>query len=79
MGIDYSLMVAAELRIEPQTAFERHDKLRRLGLIQRVNAVMVQYRKGIAKNKWIKHRNHTYYDLTEKGKKYYRYFKERNR
>ncbi len=74
MGIDYSLMVAAELQIDQRIAFDRHDKLREMGLIQRVNAVMVQYRKKIVKNKWIKHRNHTYYDLTEKGKKYLRYF-----
>lgn len=77
MGIDYSLMVAAELQMDQQIVFDRHDKLRDMGLIQRVNAVMVQYRKNIVKNKWIKHRNHTYYDLTEKGRKYLRYYMER--
>jgi hypothetical protein len=74
MGLDYSLMVAYMLNIDDQTAFDRHDKLRNLGFLQRVKAVMMQYRKNIVKNKWIKHRNHTYYDLTDKGKKYLRYY-----
>jgi len=68
--IDYSLMVANMLRIPGQEAFERHDKLRNLGLLERVNAVMVRYRKNIAPGKWIKHRNHTYYRLTDKGVRY---------
>lgn len=73
-GIDYSLMLAAALPIDKQSAFDRHDKLLKMGLLQRVAPVMVQYRKGIVKNKWIKHRNHTYYDLTAKGKKYLDYY-----
>jgi hypothetical protein len=44
------------------------------GLLRRVDAVMVRYRKGVVDNKWIKHRNHTYYELTEKGKQYLTYF-----
>jgi hypothetical protein len=68
--IDYSLMVAKMLRIPRQEAFERHDKLRNFGLLERVDAVMVRYRKNIAPGKWIKHRNHTYYRLTEKGATY---------
>jgi hypothetical protein len=68
--IDYSLMVAGELRIPKEEAFERHDKLRNLGLLERVDAVMVRYRKNMAPGKWIKHRNHTYYRLTDKGRRY---------
>jgi hypothetical protein len=68
--IDYSLMVAKMLRIPRQEAFQRHDKLRNLGLLERVDAVMVRYRKNIAPGKWIKHRNHTYYRLTHKGARY---------
>jgi len=68
--IDYSLMVASVLRIPKEEAFERHDKLRNLGLLERVDAVMVRYRKNIAPGKWIKHRNHTYYRLTDKGMRY---------
>jgi hypothetical protein len=73
-GIDYSLMLAAALRIDRQTAFDRHAKLLKMGLLQRVPAVMVQYRKNIVKGKWIKHRNHTYYDLTDRGRNYLHYY-----
>lgn len=68
--IDYSLMVAKMLKLPKQEAFDRHKKLRSLKLLKRVDAVMVQYRKGVVDNKWIKHRNHSYYSLTEKGKHY---------
>jgi hypothetical protein len=68
--IDYSLKVAAVLRIDKQEAFERHKKLTDSGLLERVPAVMVRYRKNTAANKWIKHRNHTYYRLTDKGQAY---------
>ncbi len=68
--IDYSLKVARMLGIDKQEAFDRHKKLRELGLLERVEALIVQYRKRIAKNRWIKHRNHTYYELTERGTAY---------
>lgn len=70
MGVDYSLMVAKILKIEPDKVFEHHRKLRDLRLLERVKKVMIQYRKGIIDNKWIKHRNHTYYRITSKGEKY---------
>ena len=72
-GIDYSLMLARMLTLSKQEAFERHKKLKGLGLLRRVEPKIVQYRKGIADHKWIKHRNHTYYELTEKGKAYLEY------
>ena len=73
-GVDYSLVVARKLNISKQEAFDRHKKLKNMNLLSRVDAAMIQYRKGIVKNKWIKHRNHTYYDLTEKGKNYLKYY-----
>lgn len=73
-GIDYSLLVAGKVRLTKQETFERHRKLRSLDLVKRVDATMVRYRKGIVDHKWIKHRNHTYYDLTDKGRSYLRYF-----
>ena len=72
-GVDYSLKVAAMLSVDKKAVFDSHKKLRSLNIIGRVKALMIQYRKGIAKNKWIKHRNHTYYNLTDKGKKYLEY------
>jgi hypothetical protein len=73
-GIDYSLMLAKMLSIPKKDAFDRHQRLKEAGLLQRVDAVMVRYRKGIVDNKWIKHRNHTYYQLTKKGEQYLAYF-----
>jgi hypothetical protein len=72
-GIDYSLKVASMIHQDKQAVFDCHRKLRSMGLVQRVEATMVRYRKGVVDNKWIKHRNHTYYDLTEKGRKYIDY------
>lgn len=69
-GVDYSLKVARMLHLEKQKVFDAHAKLRKMGLLERVKKLMMQYRKGIVKNKWIKHRNHTYYKLTTKGIKY---------
>jgi len=77
MGIDYSLMVAKILKIKHVEAFEHHKRLRSLKLLERVAKVTVQYRKNIVDNKWIKHRNHTYYRITPKGERYLNfYFKE---
>ena len=73
-GIDYSHVVARKVGIPKQEAFDRHHKLRAAGLIERVEPRIVQYRKGIVDNKWIKHRNHTYYDLTETGRACLRYY-----
>ena len=70
LGVDYSLKVAADLRLPKQETFERHKRLLKNGLLQRVEGVMIRYRKGIVDNTWIKHRNHTYYDLTTIGRKF---------
>ena len=70
MGVDYAAAVAKQTRIDRATVFERHKKLRDLKLLARVQPRMIQYRKGIVSDKWIKHRNHTYYELTEKGREY---------
>jgi len=79
VGRDYSLKVARLLSIDRKEVFDRHRKLRELGLLRRVPAVMIRYRKGIVDNKWIKHRNHTYYELTEKGVSYAEYRLKENR
>lgn len=76
VGCDYSLVVARWLAIPRPEAFERHARLRSLGVLARVEPTMIQYRKGIVDNKWIKHRNHTYYDLTDKGRAYLKFYRE---
>lgn len=73
-GVDYSLKVAAMLHIDRQSIFDSHNKLREMGILSRVKPLMMQYRKGIVNNKWIKHRNHTYYELTDKGRNYLEYY-----
>jgi hypothetical protein len=74
MGIDYAWVVAMTLNLEPEIVFERHKKLRDLKLLERVDKVMIQYRKNIVNHKWIKHRNHTYYRITPKGERYLNFF-----
>jgi len=78
-GYDYTLKVARILHIEKQAAFDSHEKLRHLDLLARVEPRIIRYRKNIVKGKWIKHRNHTYYDLTEKGKKYLEFYLEHSK
>ncbi|MBN2226658.1 MAG: DUF2250 domain-containing protein [candidate division Zixibacteria bacterium] len=75
-GVDYSLKVAAVIHLDKQTVFDCHTRLREMGLVKRVKPLIIQYRKNIVKNRWIKHRNHTYYELTEKGKNYLAYYKK---
>jgi len=67
MGVDYAAVVARHLKIDRATVFKRHRKLRDLKLLERVQPKMIQYRKNIVDNKWIKHRNHTYYEITGQG------------
>jgi hypothetical protein len=74
VGIDYSHKVARILNLEKSEVFKRHKKLRNLGLLERVSKLIIQYRKGVVDNKWIKHRNHTYYDLTETGRRFAEYY-----
>jgi (p)ppGpp synthase/HD superfamily hydrolase len=76
MGVDFAAVVAKQTGIDRSTVFERHRKLRDMKLLVRVRPKMIQYRKGIVRNKWIKHRNHTYFELTEKGREYLK-FRER--
>jgi hypothetical protein len=75
-GNDYSLKVARMLNRPKQDIFDSHAKLRNMQLLQRVKPLIIQYRKGIVDNKWIKHRNHTYYDLTDKGRLYLDYYRK---
>lgn len=72
-GFDYSNMVAVMLKVDRKSVFDRHKYLKDAKLLERVAPKMIQYRKNIVKNKWIKHRNHTYYDITSRGLNYLKY------
>ena len=69
-GVDYAAVVAKHTRIDREKVFKRHKKLRDMKLLVRVQPKMIQYRKNMVKGKWIKHRNHTYYELTDRGKQF---------
>ncbi len=77
LGVDYSLAVAGALHLDVAMVFERHDRLRLIGLMVRVEPTMIRYRKNIVAGKWIKHRNHTYYELTSRGKAYLNHYLSR--
>lgn len=76
LGVDYSLKVAADLNLSKQELFDRHKRLREMRLLERVEPTMIRYRKGVVDNKWIKHRNHTYYQLTVLGQKLLEYHRK---
>ncbi len=76
MGVDYSHVVARALNAAKEDVFEHHRKLRELKLLTRVKPLMMRYRKGVVDNKWIKHRNHTYYELTPKGVDYLNHYEK---
>ncbi len=75
-GMDYSIVVAEALRIPLEEMHQRHRKLRELGGLKRVEGRIIHYRKNIVKGKWIKHRNHTYYELTPEGKTWIHAFED---
>ena len=76
--MDYSIVVAEVLRVPLEEMHKRHRKLRELGGLKRVQGRVIQYRKNIVKGKWIKHRNHTYYELTSEGETWIRAFEDQN-
>lgn len=73
-GIDYSIAVSDALGIPLEETYNEHRKLKTIGGLKRVEKRIIQYRKNIVKGKWIKHRNHTYYELTSKGEKWIEMF-----
>lgn len=77
-GMDYSIIVAEALRVPLEDMHQRHRKLRELGGLKRVEGRIIHYRKNIVKGKWIKHRNHTYYELTPEGKLWIQAFEDQH-
>ncbi len=67
MGPDYPWLLSVRIGIPYKEAKEDLENLNRKGFIQKVEGRIVEYRhKRRFKN--TKHRNHTYYDLTRRGK-----------
>jgi predicted transcriptional regulator len=65
--------LAARLNEENEILRNSVKNLQRLGYLERVTKTLVDYRLD-RRNKVTKHRNHTYYDLTRKGRLLIRQF-----
>lgn len=65
--------LAARLNEENEILRNSVKNLQRLGYLERVTKTLVDYRLD-KRNKVTKHRNHTYYDLTRKGRLFIRQF-----
>jgi predicted transcriptional regulator len=72
-GPTFVKKLAARLDTDIQTVNKSIVTLQRMGYLERVTRTMVEYRIN-RRNKVTKHRNHTYYDLTRKGKLFMRHF-----
>lgn len=73
-GPVFSKKLASRLSVDIQTVNDSIKNLQNLGYIERVTGTLVDYRID-KRNKVTKHRNHTYYDLTRKGRLFMRQFK----
>ena len=65
--------LVARLNEDNQILRDSINNLQRLGYLERVTKTLVDYRLD-KRNKVTKHRNHTYYDLTRKGRLFMRHF-----
>jgi len=72
-GPAFAKKLAARLDTDIQTVHEHIMTLQRMGYLERVTRTMVEYRIN-RRNNVTKHRNHTYYDLTRKGRLCMRHF-----
>lgn len=72
-GPSFIKKLAARLNDDIQTIRKSVMNLQRTRYLERVTRTMVEYRID-RRNKVTKHRNHTYYDLTRKGKLFMRNF-----
>lgn len=65
--------LATRLNEDIQTVQKNIETLQHKGYLERVTGTLVDYRIN-RRNKVTKHRNHTYYDLTRKGRLFMRHF-----
>lgn len=72
-GPSFIKKLAARLNEDIQTMRKSIMNLQRTEYLERVTKTLVEYRID-RRNKVTKHRNHTYYDLTRKGKLFMRNF-----
>jgi len=72
-GPTFNKKLTIRLNKDMQIVRNSIKKLQRLGYLKRVTKTLVDYRLD-KRNKVTKHRNHTYYDLTRKGRLFMRQF-----
>jgi len=65
--------LSARLNENPHTVRSSVERLQSTSYLERVSGTLVEYRLN-KRNKVTKHRNHTYYDLTRKGRLFMRNF-----
>lgn len=65
LGPEYAKLLSRRLSLTIEESFERLQKLQKQGLITRIDRSIVKYYHRRRKN--VKHRNHTYYELTRDG------------
>ncbi len=70
-GPAYIKKLAQRMHGDLETIREHLKKLQQLGLLERVSKRMVDYRIS-RHSKATKHRNHTYYEVTRKGRRFVR-------
>jgi predicted transcriptional regulator len=75
-GPAFAKKLAARLDTDVQTVHKHIMTLQSKGYLERVARTMVEYRIN-RRNKVTKHRNHTYYDLTRKGRLFMRHFQDK--
>ncbi len=63
--------LAKRLNEDPQRVKDRVKALEKAQYLERVTGTMISYRLD-KRNKVSKHRNHTYYSLTRKGRRHFR-------
>jgi predicted transcriptional regulator len=70
-GPAYIKKLGQRMHEDFETIRQHTKKLQRLGFIERVSGRIVDYQIN-RRNKATKHRNHTYYDVTRKGRQFIR-------
>src|SRR4030043_1539394 len=73
-GPTFLKKLSARLSEDIQAVRKSIEYLQNMGYLERVSGTLVEYRIN-KRNKVTKHRDHTYYDLTRKGRLFIRHFR----
>jgi predicted transcriptional regulator len=78
-GADYSKLISHRFGLSLSDAMKIHKKLLELGFLEKVSGSIINYHTKLknGKYKYVKHRNHTYYTLSRKGKHFIREYEKK--